>query len=82
MKLNPYNKSGLYRAITAMGGLSKLAKELTEKSGKPVSRQVIFQWKRYGKIPSPFIVYIHQLTLISFEDLLEPFVPVEAIDKD
>lgn len=76
MRLKPYNKSGLYRTIAAVGGLSKLAQALTSKCGKPVSRQVIFQWKKYGRIPAPFITYIHELTLIPFADLLEPFEPV------
>lgn len=73
LKLLPYNESGLYLAIIAMGGLSKLARVLSEKSGKPVSRQVIFQWKKYGKIPSWSITSIHQITQLPFELLLLPF---------
>jgi hypothetical protein len=80
MKLKPYDKSGLYRAEIALGGISKMARTLTAKTGKPVSRQVIFQWRKYGRIPAWFIPHIHSATLIPYEDLLEAFEP-EQKDK-
>lgn len=82
MKLKPFNRSGLYRAITAVDGISKLAQALTSSTDKPVSRQVIFQWKRYGRIPAWAVMPIHRATLIPLEDLLEPFTPVEPAETD
>lgn len=76
-KLKPFEKSGLYRATVALGGLSELARALTVESGKPVSRQAVFNWRQNGRIPSWFIPHINKLTNIPLADLLEPFVPVQ-----
>lgn len=81
-KLKPYNKSGLYRAIIAVGGLTELSKQLTVMTGKPVSRQSVFNWRKNGRVPSWFIPHIHELTNIPLIDLLEPYEPVYPSSDD
>lgn len=82
MKLKPYEKSGLYRAIVALGGVSKMAIALTSATGKPVSRQTVFQWRRYGRVPQWFVMPIHNLTLIPLTELLEEYAPLESETAD
>ena len=80
-KSRPFNKSGLYRALMVTDGASEMARLLTSKTDEPITRQRVFQWKKYGNIPREFVVPIYEITHIPIVDLLEEFEPVKAKDK-
>jgi carbamoyl-phosphate synthase small subunit len=72
----------LQQAINQLGGQAELAKRLTERTGKPVTRQMVNNWVSRGSLPSWVVQPLHSLTGLSYEVLLgAPKTDAAAIAK-
>lgn len=63
-------EAGVERAVAWAGSSGKLAQALAKSSGREITRQVVDQWRAYGKVARAWVLDVHLLTKVPIEDLM------------